>query len=534
MKQTLRIFRKDLRHHWPEISISLVLLALYCWREVRTEYMGVRAYEFISFIPWLEFVQLLLPLSWFLLIVRLVQDESLVGDRQWWVTKPYQWPKLLAAKLLSMLIWLLVPLFLAKCFLLRAGGFALAPHLTGLIRNVFGLPLILFVFCFVLACLSRTLGHAVIAVIAVFLLMTGGSTFERFIPDHSLESLERVTFTLSGIIISVTTLAVVLWQYARRRTLHARTLLLAAILATGVVEVVTPYRALMEKKYPSAALQDQPFHMTFRPAAPPDHKPTSSPRWKSDYVALRIPIQISGVSSSGFVTVDAQRLSIEDSSGGKWNDAWARSGQEWWPENNSAWSILSVKNSVYEQLKSQTVKLRLEMAVSEFRLSAPREVLIRRGDFAATSLGICSLPVPRLSMLTCRSAFVVPSFVATFDPTNAKCPLPTEKGEEPLAASRFASFRHGQPGLWIDPVISYTVYFFSGTNGDPLAKAPRQQTFCPGDRVTLTTPYLYRRVRMEAILEPVQMENFRLVYPGEEGGTQWDLRSFWVGALVAK
>jgi hypothetical protein len=33
MKQVLHILKKDIRHHWPEILISLAVLAAYVWNE---------------------------------------------------------------------------------------------------------------------------------------------------------------------------------------------------------------------------------------------------------------------------------------------------------------------------------------------------------------------------------------------------------------------------------------------------------------------------------------------------------------------
>lgn len=525
MNQILRIFRKDLRRHWPEILISLLLLALYCWREVRTEFMGMRAYSSVSLIPWLEFVPILLPLAWFLLIVRLVQEESLVGDRQWWITKPYEWPSLLVAKLLFLVVWLGVPLFFAKWFLLRAAGFALAPHLAGLFGNLFGVPVTLFAFCFVLASLTRTLGHMVIVVIGLFLLMTALSSFDRFIPDYSLAFLQSLTDKLTAFVYVAAGLGVVLWQFARRKTVHTRAALLAAIVATWVIQLVTPYRALMERKYPSASPQDQPFHVALRSVVPPDVKTVSSPG-REEYIPLRIPLEISRVSQGGFVTVDAEQLIIEDSAGSQWKEAWQGSRQQWWPEDTSVWSVFSVKNPVYQKLKSQPVKLRLEMAVTEYRLTNPREILVKEGEFWVPSLGICGLQIPFRTTLTCRLPFAMPSFVATFDPASAKCPVEGSKREEPPSLLRFVSSpQAGSSGLWINPVSAYTIQFYSPSIADPLSKPVKAQNLCSGDTLALATPVVYRHARMEVLLEPVQMENFRLIYPGQEGqGVSWDLR----------
>ena len=44
-------------------------------------------------------LKFLVPQMWLVLISRVVHDEGLVGDRQFWITRPYPWQILLTAKL---------------------------------------------------------------------------------------------------------------------------------------------------------------------------------------------------------------------------------------------------------------------------------------------------------------------------------------------------------------------------------------------------------------------------------------------------
>jgi hypothetical protein len=98
--QIIHIFRKDVRRHWREIALSLAILAAFAWNRP-AHWMplprGVRQDDF-------PFVELLVGIGWSLLIVRVVHEEPLVGDRQFWVTRPYEWKKLLAAKALFIAI----------------------------------------------------------------------------------------------------------------------------------------------------------------------------------------------------------------------------------------------------------------------------------------------------------------------------------------------------------------------------------------------------------------------------------------------
>src|SRR5439155_11374187 len=101
----LHIFRKDVRQHWPEIGASIAILGAYAWHE-STRPTGLDyPVGWNLFLHWLP---RLLALAWGFLIVRVVQGERLVGDRQFCVTRPYEWKRLLSSKMLCVLIFLLI------------------------------------------------------------------------------------------------------------------------------------------------------------------------------------------------------------------------------------------------------------------------------------------------------------------------------------------------------------------------------------------------------------------------------------------
>jgi hypothetical protein len=89
MSQILHIFKKDARHLWPEILISLALTAAF----VHVSFGG-RSNFSRGDSPYLPIVVALLsalvPVGWWVLSVRLIHDESLVGESQFWITRPYR------------------------------------------------------------------------------------------------------------------------------------------------------------------------------------------------------------------------------------------------------------------------------------------------------------------------------------------------------------------------------------------------------------------------------------------------------------
>src|SRR5438128_955136 len=100
MKQILHIFQKDVRRYWREVAISIALVAAFARNELQSwaggsgavgfsDIRGLLTDRFLS-----SSVDILLPIAWALVIVRVIQGELLVGDRQFWVTRPYEWKKL--------------------------------------------------------------------------------------------------------------------------------------------------------------------------------------------------------------------------------------------------------------------------------------------------------------------------------------------------------------------------------------------------------------------------------------------------------
>jgi len=137
MTQIFNIFKKDARRHWPEIVISLALMGLstrVLLRELNHPFGGLRTVA-VGFI----FSQIergmvtLVPIAWLLLITRVIQGESLVGDRQFWVTRPYDWRKLLAAKALFIGAFISVPVLIQDAVILAATGFHPTAYLSGLL-----------------------------------------------------------------------------------------------------------------------------------------------------------------------------------------------------------------------------------------------------------------------------------------------------------------------------------------------------------------------------------------------------------------
>jgi hypothetical protein len=197
----------------------------------------------------------LLPVFWMFLIVRVVQGESLVGDRQFWVTRPYDWRKLLLAKALFVLVFVNLPFFVLDIFLLAKAGFRPASYLPGLLCIQWMWILLLFLTTAGLATVTATIGQMLLAILAVALYLIGMVALSQTIPNSSFSSDD----SLAGFFLVSTALAVILLQYSRRKTALSRWLILGLGAALMLQMVATPYRRMITRKYPLSAAGESPI-----------------------------------------------------------------------------------------------------------------------------------------------------------------------------------------------------------------------------------------------------------------------------------
>ena len=80
MKGALVILRKDLRHFWWEIAITLMLLSILSW-------LDSQRYDFVPG-PMEALLSIFLPIAWAYLVAVVIQEDGLVGGRQFWMVRP--------------------------------------------------------------------------------------------------------------------------------------------------------------------------------------------------------------------------------------------------------------------------------------------------------------------------------------------------------------------------------------------------------------------------------------------------------------
>src|ERR1700694_198668 len=228
MRQALHIFKKDVRHLRFEITVAITVVAAFTFTGARRAQWLVDPVT--NRIAAWTLVMILLPLAWWTLIARVIHDEALPGDSQFWNTRPYSWKSLLGAKALFGLAFINLPMLLADGIIVRAYGLhPLGAELPGLLWSqvllaiVFVLPIaalsvlttgfVQLIFAILTPCVIA-LGVAIVAPEVVLGGFWGGSDWVKTYYVYLL-----ISVAASGILV---------WQYSMRRTAAARSLAVAA------------------------------------------------------------------------------------------------------------------------------------------------------------------------------------------------------------------------------------------------------------------------------------------------------------------
>jgi len=521
MRQILHIFQKDVHRHRPEIFISLSFLGLYIWITLRSSgrfetalFSGVGVSSWL--LPWFsaESIPPLMVLFWIFLAVRLVQGEPLIGDRQWWVTKPYEWWELLAAKELFFAVFISLPLFFAQLYLLHHAGFPVLSNLGAVLYTQLTLAWLLFVTGTGLGCLTKNLWQAALAAVAALVVGAVVASLLQKIPNSSMSSsVGSVRDAATGLIASALFVGAIGWQYARRKKWNARCLLLIGAAVYFVPSALTPYAKLVEKKYPLVDSSVAPVQFTLV-KIPQSKEPSKKLPYPMSYipdVTFGVPLSVSGIAAGHLVRVDGTRVHIESSSAPKLDLDWQSNGAAEWPNQQSG-LMFSLRGNDFNNLKSQPVGLQIELALTEFEETEARDITLGEDKFWDKNLGFCHLDERNPSVMTCIQALTAPRFTATFDPTTSQCEAPEdEKSFFDNRISHAGRFSSSSISL-LSPVENYQIFFAAGDwwwdfgkYGLPLRK---RIFLCPGAKVRLAVPQAKGQVRIKMQLDGVRLGDF--------------------------
>ena len=507
MEQTVHIFRKDVRRHWPEIVVSIAVLAAFGWNKSTS----LMAFEYPADVRtfFLRFLSPLVPVAWAFLVVRVVQEESLVGDRQFWVTRPYEWKKLLAAKLLFVVVFVNVPLLILQVLLLVSAGFPPTPYLAGLLWLQILWTLLLILPAVTLATVTASIGQSTLAVLGALFYLIALAVLSSAIPSAGV-SLGSIPDSIGLTMLVVLAAAVILWQYARRATVRSRVLLLGALAAIPLIMLATPYRTLIARAYPETAAREQlPVQLRFDPVQPRSHEGGFPEKNK---VHIRIPLLVSGITGGSAVFVAGTLLSIQAPDGLRWNPGWRASGLSLQANRQHAYIDISINKDFFERVKLIPVRVHISFALARVHAREARRIIAKPGGFILPGEGRCSfspiVPSDTLCLFPLRRPYLLIS--ARFDEITCH---PGE-GEKPLPAATIGYQWIGGPGagpaeFGISPIQSDSLSLSDW--GKAGGRDFRPPGICPGTPLTIFSRWeKSQRARIELEIEGLRLTDYQL------------------------
>jgi hypothetical protein len=369
MKQALHIFNKDVRYLWQEILIVLALAAMFAYVETRNR---------IGDSP---FGLLLIPASCWL-IARLIQAETLAGDKQYWVTRPYSWKSLLGAKLLFIATFVNLPILLLQLVIVIAGGFPLWGRLPGLLWTQ-----VLFWFCMALpiAALSSTIAGIVPLILTIFVLLvaTAGPLFVLpfgFDMGTVLGPLEWVKDAVFVIAAAAVATFVLRAQYKTRATLFSRIFLAAGAAVAVAVYMYLPFPLAFAVQ--SGISQQQFDGSSLRIGVDPtalfrERRFRDSP---ADQMFMQVSISVAGVPAGIDVRADAVRLDFQWPDGRVWksNSREMIGIQKRAVEGNVYDGLMSFSRALSDAEKNQPVTMQGSVYLTLFGNARSRTVPVKK------------------------------------------------------------------------------------------------------------------------------------------------------------
>jgi len=509
MSQVMNILRKDVRRLWLEILLVLGGTAVFVWVSGRpwpliengsSEWRGGALYGMQD--------QVWLPLLWWLLIARAVHQERLVGDRQFWTTRPYSWRSLAAEKALFITLFVVVPGTLADCILLHIAGFSPWSYVPQLLGRQGMIILLLLLPALATAAVTRNLWQFAVAGLCFF-------AFWILVIRPQPEAVIWFRFAFILAIGIAAALAAIFLQYARRGTAVARSLMIGTFAVCVIVSVTPLPDALVYLRYPAGPTA---IHFAFDPAPARMETATYSPL--PEPIPLDLPLQMEGLPAGSEIISDGVKLHIEAPDGTVWDSGWQLDNL--WHIGSRASIGASMDRDYFDAVKWVPLKARVTIAMTMLETRNESRFSVSNAPFVIPGIGHCwyriSWPWDTNPPLECLAPFRIPYplvvRVAKFGPdcilTRGEIPLdvreqiqdrlvPESKLDIGMRPSYLVNMK-------LDPVAA-------GQIRSPLSSYGERTwvvdgTACPGSEVVIVVLRPVRRLRRDVEISGIRLADY--------------------------
>lgn len=503
------ILKKDVRHHWLEIAASTAIAAVYLGYQPRV--WAQKEVEFRLLGKVAGVLPVLMVLMWAFLIVRVVQDEALVGDRQFWVTRPYQWYKLLAAKLFFVFLFVHVPLFFGQMILLYLARFPVWSSLSGLAEGHLFLDMAIVLPTFTLACITRSIGQATLTLVAVFAVIIAGawganSIFSMAMTVDWSDDLQQ-SFYLVGAI------AVIFLQFRRRQTTWSWAIVSGVTFAIFLVVFFTPYNAAVPRMFPLPT-QEHPLPAQFARDPELMFQRTSEPEGFGDTRTVEIPVDLASFAGNTAMHVRGAKLEMDFDDGGHWSSKWRTSYDYVLSDRNRFWPSLQLTNAEFRSGHNRRGKGHLSLALDVYRIGPGAEIHLAGDTLALPGSARCIYQSVSNS-LRCFAALREPDpMILTAELPSSACRVKPRADFQGWAdaPAAYVSLTENSGEPVFSPIHEFSLslqrfYAFE----DSQVPLP----ICLGTPITLRVPKFSYSTRAEIDLGEIILDDYHPSYPRE-------------------
>jgi hypothetical protein len=461
VNETLHIFKKDASYLRYEILVTLLATLAFCFTGTRHA-LTISETRPDQIISW-TLLTFFLPLTWWFLISRLVHAEALPGEQHFWLTRPYDRKSLLSAKVLFIVVFINFPLLIAHIVIIRAFGFAASHELAGLLWTQ-----VLLTLAFVLPAmaLAAVVNGFAPLIFAALLLCSGLLAWVIAIPilHIGLEwmQLEWVLIYYALLLMGTSALTIILWQYARRKTVAMRIVAGSAAMLVLVGISLFPWTTafaiqthLSPRKIDTSSIHigldwDRKWLARVTPLA-------------KDRMLVELPLKVSGTDAGTRVLPEGLTVTFQAAGGESW-----RVNQSPGTAVNFEGEVISldaeVDQTFYRKMRNERLQLRGTFFFTLYGVPQQTTIPFHVRAVPVKDLGVCSASggtEAKGSFLVCNSAFRVGAIRTAVLFGSASATANKSAPQRGHTRRSMASYSPFPADLGLDPVSQ----FFSDAQG---------------------------------------------------------------------
>ena len=461
--RVVRIFKKDAAHLWPQILLFLALLALFAYSDPVYYVTHVKG----GLMSLVNLLRLVLPLSCWLLVISVIHEETPIGDNQYWLTRPFAWTDLLAAKVLFLLAFVNLPVFLCQAAVLAANGFSPADHLPDLLAKQVFFAALLVLPVAALAAVTKGLGQTLLGGLLLLMLLAIAAALLAYLaPGSSWGGLAWIRASAVAAVAFGGAALVLFLQYTRRRTVLSGTVLAGTAGLVLLIWAAPPWQPafVLQSWFSTQKIDSQAVRISFDPRHDAPLPAPESNIMPPHGMRLEIPIEVANLPPGTDVVADWTRVQVEGGGLKPWRAGWAANWGIRHEGSGKGWLTIFVDQDYFDRIKNASVRLRgsvdLTLIARIGYLAADRF-----GDSDVPGVGPCSMtpsgldmclsPLPKASLTLVSGR---PRFQSLIDRSEVYAPYPTSPWFGPLRRYAIPSHYEGDdPGRRIMLALEHPV-----------------------------------------------------------------------------